>query len=368
MRLRKLPLPFYKILLTGFVLGIVLAFRSFVPYIYWEETAYYTWERFVWPPIINYTIWPLFVPFLYHFMAKYPLLGPSSTKKRMVAIFIWVAFSFSHEVTTYVIWFAGKYLYDGTAIAAESIDYLKGAVPAATVTRMIEYLIIYGLFSALDYYNQYRSKELELAQVENELNEARLIALKRQLQPHFLFNTLNSISSLMEINVDRAQGMVARLGDLLRAILDQSEHLVMIQKELTFIRNYLDIEETRFGDRLSVQYDIDSTLLAEKVPFLISQPLVENAIKHGLAGMKDGGTLHISIKANAGKIHIAVADNGSGFKRNRHAINEGIGITNVRRRLMRHYQDDAALQILENDNLGVKAVITIPYEDTNPHS
>ena len=368
MRLRKLPLPFYKILLTGFVLGIILAFRSYVPYVYWEETAHFTWERFVWPPIINYTIWPFFVPFLYHFMAKFPLLGPSSTQKRMVAVFLWVAFSFSHEVTTYVVWFAGKYLYDGTPLAVESIDYIKGAMPAATVTRMIEYLIIYGLFSALDYYNQYRSKELELAQVESELNEARLIALKRQLQPHFLFNTLNSISSLMEISVDQAQGMVARFGDLLRAILDQSEHLVTIQKELTFIRNYLDIEEIRFGDRLSVQYDIDASLLLEKVPFLISQPLVENAIKHGLSGMKDGGTLNISIQGNAGKICMAVADNGSGFKQTRHAINEGIGITNVRRRLMRHYQDSAGLQILQNDKQGVKAVITIPYEDSNPYS
>lgn len=368
MRLRKLPLPFYKILFTGFLLGVVLAFRSYVPYVYWQETAYFTWERFVWPPIINYTIWPFFVPFLYHFKEQFPLLGKSSTRKRFIAVLIWIGISISHELSTYIVWFAGKFLYDGTPITAESFEYVKGAMPAATLTRMIEYLIIYGLFSAFDYYNQYRTKELELVQVENELNEARLNALKRQLQPHFLFNTLNSISSLMEVSVDRAQGMVARLGDLLRAILDQSEHLVTVRKELEFIKNYLDIEEVRFGDRMKVTYDIDESLMNEQVPFLISQPLVENAIKHGLAGKKDGGTLDISIHAANGKIHIAVADNGSGFEANRHAINEGIGVTNVRRRLKRHYADQAALQMLENNQQGVKAIITIPYENTNPNN
>lgn len=363
MHLRKLPIPFYKILLTGICLGIVLAMRSYVPYIYWEETEYFTWERFVWPPIINYSLWPLFVPFLYHLMGKYPLIGKASFGTRMVAIFVWVSFSFFHEISTYIIWYSGMYIYDGTPISSESLNYVKGAVPSATVTRMIEYLIIYGLFSALDYYNQYRSKELELAQVESELNEARLTALKRQLQPHFLFNTLNSISSLMEVNVGKAQGMVARLGDLLRAILDQSAHLVSIRKELTFIQNYLDIEETRFEDRLKVVYDIDEGILNKMIPFLITQPLVENAIKHGLSGKSDGGVLQISIQAIAGKIHVVIADNGNGLSRNRHSINESIGITNVRRRLIRHYQDKGALQILENGKQGVKAVITFPDED-----
>jgi len=363
MRLRKLPIPFWKILLAGFLLGVVLVLRSYVPYIYWKETEYFTWERFVWPPILNYTLWPFFIPFLYHFMAKYPLLRKARLKLRLKAIAIWIGISLTHEISTYVVWYSVKFLYDGEPLTSDTMTYMKGAIPSATVTRMIEYLIIYGLFLAIDYYNQYQSKELELAQVESELNEARLSALKRQLQPHFLFNTLNSISSLMEVNVKKAQGMVARLGDLLRSILDQNQHLVPVEKELEFLKNYLDIEEARFEDRLTVIYNIDQGALDQPIPFLITQPLVENAIKHGMAGKTDNGELLIKVSKDDKKLEIVVADNGCGIDENLEILKEGIGLNNIRRRLKRHYLDEAKLVLTKNEPKGVKATILINNAD-----
>ena len=296
-------------------------------------------------------------------MVKYPLFGKVSSGKRLIAILLAIGISLTHEISSYVVWYTGKYLYDGEPLNAESIHYMKGAIPSSTITRLLEYLVIYGLFSAIDYYNQYRSKELELAQVESELNEARLIALKRQLQPHFLFNTLNSISSLMEVNVKKAQVMVARLGDLLRSILDQNQHLVPVEKELEFIKNYLDIEEVRFEDRLEVQYDIDNNALVYPIPFLITQPLVENAIKHGMAGKTENGLLSIKVEKNSNELSITVADNGCGMDEISDRSKEGIGLNNIRRRLRRHYLDDANLTLSKNQPKGVKAVITIKDAD-----
>lgn len=359
MQLRKLPIPFWKIFSTGLCLGLVLVLRSYIPYAYWQETDLFVWEKFVWPPILNYTIWPFFVPILYHFMVKYPLFGKSSFQKRGIAILIWIGISLSHEISTYVIWYVGKYLYDGYIITSESLTYLKAAIPSATVTRMIEYLVIYGLFLALDYYNEVRSKELELAQVESELNEARLTALKRQLQPHFLFNTLNSISSLMEVDVKKSQGMVAKLGDLLRSILDQNKHLVTVEKELEFIKNYLDIEEIRFKDRLKVVYEIDPQALNRYIPFLITQPLVENAIKHGLAKKGEEGLLKIIIRNSGTSLNIRIQDNGVGVKGGIQNLTEGIGINNVSRRLKRHYLNEAKLTLSEINPEGILAEITI---------
>ena len=167
-------------------------------------------------------------------------------------------------------------------------------IPAALADRMIEYWIILGVFMALYYFKQFRDKEVEILMMENELNNAQLSALKMQLQPHFLFNALNTVSALISTNGKQAQKVLSRLGNLLRTMLDQNQkNYIQLSEEIEYTKYYLDIEQMRFMDRLTVNYDIDPGSLKAYVPNLILQPLVENAIKHGFSNRPEGGIINL---------------------------------------------------------------------------
>src|SRR4030095_12523073 len=146
---------------------------------------------------------------------------------------------------------------------------------------MMAYWAILGAFHSVTYYNEFQDRALKASRLETRLAEAQLQALQRQLHPHFLFNTLNAISALMHRDVAAADQMLARLSDLLRIALDQrGAQEVALKDELEFLEKYLEIEQTRFGDRLVVRYDVEAESLDAQVPNLILQPLVENSVRH----------------------------------------------------------------------------------------
>src|SRR5882672_10000657 len=174
----------------------------------------------------------------------------------------------------------------------------------------VTYWAIIGLNQALDYYRRYRERELRAAQLETSLAHAQLDALKMQLHPHFLFNTLNSISVLMAEDVTAARGMLTSLSDLLRSSLENvGSHEISLKEELEFLRNYLAIEQTRFQDRLTVRMEIEPRTLDASVPNLILQPLVENAIRHGIAPHAGPGVIEIHAARRNGMVELRVADN-----------------------------------------------------------
>src|SRR5262249_29158966 len=162
------------------------------------------------------------------------------------------------------------------------------------------------------------------------LAQAQLSALKMQVHPHFLFNTLHSISALLHCDVEAADRMVARLGDFLRLTLDHSgDQEVTLEQELEFLRCYLDIELTRFQDRLTVNLDIEPATLEAQTPNLILQPIVENAIRHGIATRIEPGRIEISSARRGGRLRIEVRDDGPGFASNSNGagFREGIGLS-----------------------------------------
>jgi two-component system, LytTR family, sensor kinase len=205
--------------------------------------------------------------------------------------------------------------------------------------------------------------EMNLEQHQQLLLKARMDALTAQINPHFLFNTLNTVSSLIRYDPDMARGVVIKLSNILRRLLRKHETFVPLQDELNFIDDYLDIEVARFGrDNLQIHKQIDEHTLDAFVPSMLLQPIVENALKHGLAGKLGGGELTIATTTQDGRLVISIEDNGVGIPKERmgQVFGEGIGISNVHERLRVLYGADFRMDISSHEGQGTQIRIEIP--------
>lgn len=227
--------------------------------------------------------------------------------------------------------------------------------------NLLIYWVIVAVSQAFDYYRKYRERELHASALEKHLVQAKLQALQMQLNPHFLFNTLHSISSLMHKDVEAADRMIMRLSDLLRAALDSVEtQEVSLRKELELLQLYLGIEQIRFGDRLSVKMDVAPDALEAQVPNLILQPLVENAIRHGIEPRARPGRIELHASRHADALALAVCDNGKGMPDTKPA-REGVGLSNTRARLRELYGEAHRFELRNGPEGGLRVEMTIPY-------
>jgi sensor histidine kinase YesM len=227
------------------------------------------------------------------------------------------------------------------------------------------YLLIALISYAYDYYRRYREGKLETLQLEAQLSQAQLQALKMQLHPHFLFNTLHSISALLTKDVESARKMITRLGDFLRLTLENSgSQEVTLQQEMQFLSCYLEIERIRFQNRLVTRIDLDEQTLDAKVPNLILQPIVENAIRHGIAPRSTPGLLEIEAKQHNGVLRIQVRDNGPGLSEHRTSeklFKKGLGLVNTETRLERLYGAAHLFDLSNNPDGGLIVTLEIPF-------
>lgn len=364
MKFSKLPIPYGYFILIGLGLGLLLALRAYLPYVYWGETKEYNWRRMAIPHIINYVFWGILIPIVYYFTQKYPLIELSQRRVAFQAILVSIIIAFSHETLTNVLWLAPLHYLGIEKVNQQTISYVIGSLPSAVISRLMEYWILFFIFAALDYYKKYKNKQIELARLENQLSSAELNALRLQLHPHFLFNTLNTISSLMEINIKDAQKIVSKLGILLRTLLDKErQDFIPLREELNFIKSYLDIEQVRFHDRLAIQYQIEETTLDLPVPALILQPLVENAIKHGFARQIGAGIITLAAKKTETTLELMVKDDGNGSNINMEALlQSGIGLQNVKERLELLYEKAATLEIITAPGAGFEVQLSLPVQ------
>lgn len=234
--------------------------------------------------------------------------------------------------------------------------------PVMVLTGFYKYWALIGVYYAFDYARKYRERDVAAAQLASKLAQAELQALRMQLQPHFLFNTLHAVSMLNFTDVDAANRMLVRLSDLLRMSLDNSGRpTVPLRVELEFLAKYLEIEQTRFQDRLTVSYDVDPELLDLEVPHLIMQPLVENAIRHGTAQLTRDGRIEVAASRTDHELLLSVCDNGPGLPRDWSVDrNAGIGITNTRARLRQSYGSAELLELMGRSEGGLCAQLRIP--------
>jgi LytS/YehU family sensor histidine kinase len=232
---------------------------------------------------------------------------------------------------------------------------------------LIVFAGIVGAGHAVNFYQKYRERELHTTHLEKQLTEARLLTLQMQLQPHFFFNTLHSIASLVrDRQNDAAVSMIAQLSELLRYTLDQVDHQkVPLSQELEFIHRYLEIEQTRFPDRLKVEMNVEPATLSAFVPTLLLQPLVENAIKHGISHLSHPGKLEIGTSRIDHQVLISISNDGVGLKNNGTREPEtGLGLRNARQRLQELYGDNHRFELKECGGGRVSVTLSLPFQET----
>jgi two-component system LytT family sensor kinase len=230
---------------------------------------------------------------------------------------------------------------------------------------VLVYWAILGVYQGFDYYRKYREREKRASQLEAQLAQSQLQVLQMQLHPHFLFNTLHSISALLRQDIDAADRMIARLGEFLRLTLDNSgHHEVTLQREMEFLKCYLDIEHIRFQDRLTVRYDVAPETLDALVPNLMWQPIVENAIRHGIAPRSDPGCIEIRSRRLGPKLQLQVKDDGPGLPATQGidaTMSRGVGLANTRERLRQLYGNNHWFGLCNSLDKGLVVTLEIPF-------
>ena len=240
---------------------------------------------------------------------------------------------------------------------------LLSALRGMFLWSWLVYWLIVGAWQAYQYYQRYLSTELRMERLERRFTEARLNALRMQLDPHFLFNALNTISSQVERDPRMARAMIERLGDLLRLSLEsRDKEEIPLAEEMAFLDHYLAIQRIRFRDRLTIETDVDPTVAYATVPCLFIQPLVENAIRHGISPRASGGTVIVSARRVEDQLQILVVDDGVGVPPG-WSLEEsaGLGLSLTRDRIAGLYPDGAGrLEVRRRKEGGTEVAVTLP--------
>lgn len=316
-------------------------------------------------------LWAGLAPVVFLFTRRFPIDRERWFLNSMLHIVACVTLTIAHRAIYLIIgWLLHVAAYrDLTSIP----DLYSSDILFNLPTGFMSYGTIFLISYVIDYYRRHQEEELkisrlkaELAEAKLQVTEAQLEALKMQLHPHFLFNTLNSISALLDEDAEAADQMLARLGDFLRMTLQNSgAQQVTLQEELEFLRCYLEIERVRFQDRLTVTMNIDAETLEARVPNLILQPIVENAIRHGIVSRIAPGQIEISASLIVDALQLRVKDNGPGLGSaggGRAIVKEGLGLANTRARLAQMYGAAHKFEMSDAPEGGLQVTLTIPFE------
>ncbi|MFK7757212.1 MAG: sensor histidine kinase [Flavobacteriales bacterium] len=230
---------------------------------------------------------------------------------------------------------------------------------------LLFYAIQFGVFHIYNYSKELRAQELLAAELKRLNAESELSALKAQLNPHFLYNVFNTINSAIPTTAKNARNMVNELSDLFRYQLKASrEEFVPLQEELDFVRKYLDLEQQRFAERLRYEINVDEEIKEELIPPIVLQPIVENAIKHGLSSLIEGGVIKIAVHLHNGMLQFSICDTGTGIgsKNKEELLNKGVGLSNTNERLLKTY--NTSLDLTNNIPQGLCVNFSIPLHKT----
>jgi sensor histidine kinase YesM len=329
----------------------------------------YSIERYFYSRLVGYPIslaqlvpgelvftyaWALLTPLVMFAAKRFPVWGRQRALNWAVQLAAMIGFVLVH-VGLFSITMAA--LDDGVTLSSLP-QFFGQSLLSLTVLDALVFCVIVIIHHAVVYYRVSKDRALRAAQLETRLAQAQLQMLRMQLQPHFLFNTLHSISALMHKDVQRADSMVAALSDLLRMSLQNiGAQEVPLQSELDFLQRYMEIMSIRFGDRLHVTLDVDPDTRDARVPNLFLQPLVENSFRHGFGDMGQG-SIAISVRRDGDMLRCDVIDDGRGL---RAGHKEGVGLASTRQRLAHLYGDRHAFALRGAPGEGVRVSMAIPF-------
>lgn len=301
-------------------------------------------------------LWAGLTPFIIRIAERFPMSGNSFLKNALVQILFGALLGSMHRAATviFLLVFAPASIAIPIGAVARVFYFLHFASDG-----FVDYLVILVIVQSVIYFKQVREREIRLQQAE-------LQTLKTQLHPHFLFNTLNAVSSLVMSNPKAAQATVAQLSDLLRLSLkDNRTQEIPLKDELDFLRKYVLIQQTLLQERLAVEWNVQPEALDALVPSLILQPIVENSIRHGIAPKESGGCIRINIERRNGMLALQLSDNGLGLSAGKisRSSGNGIGLINTQTRLHYLYGNTQEFKLSESPEGGVTVKIKIPYRE-----
>lgn len=316
--------------------------------------------------LVEWYIWAACTPLVIGLAKRFPLMGPRLARHIALHTIVSLMIAPLASVSQYFL-ILGLLRFVFHITGPEVHRFLSSfgvGVLFMSFTGILTYWLVVGLYQSMHFYQVAMERQTIAAQLETQLSHAELENLKSQLHPHFLFNSLHAIGVLMQEDVDAAGRLLVSLGDLLRMALERRENEITLQSELEFVGKYLEIEQTRFHDRLKVHMDIPPDLLGVYVPSLALQPLVENAIKHGFSVDSTASRLEIAAKLHNGRVRLCVRDDGPG-PAPAPLLRFGVGLTNVQSRLKQLYGDKASLELTGGGGRGCEAIITIPLRSSH---
>ncbi|HTZ21665.1 MAG TPA: histidine kinase [Opitutaceae bacterium] len=338
---------------VGLVLSIEVYFNVRV-----SEPDVSFWEMAL-PQYQRAALWALLAPLVLWLWERIPL----SRGRWVGGVTCHLAFSFAIMAGYYLVRIFYYMIRDRDPLA----DFWVVAGRSFFGRNIID-MVFYWAVIAFGYVGRlskrYKQEEVKAAQLESQLIEAELKALKQQLHPHFLFNTMNTISVLVrEGRNQEAVQLLARFSSLLRTLLDNTRvQEVTLRQEIDFLERYMEIQKMRFSDRLTFRVVVEPAAFEARIPNLILQPLVENAVLHGLAQKAGPGVVEVHGRVTAGRLHLEVRDDGPGFVAHGPGrVTEGIGLSNTRERLARTYGHQYQMVIESEKDHGVVVSLVLPY-------
>lgn len=326
----------------------------------------FDWKNALWG-LFGWYVWIPLTPFAAWLARRFPVEQHRWLRRSLLHLLFAVLIC-AVEVAFYMVLRTVIYSYTGTEF--DPAQYYTRSFVRTIIFDILFYSCIVAVVHALDTERKYRARAVRLAQVETQLVAAQLQALRMQLNPHFLFNTLHTISAIMDENVKTARRLMVDLSDLLRLSLDHSGQLVPLRQELSFLHRYLGIEQERLQERLRVHVEVEDATKEALVPHLILQPLVENAIKHGIAPYARGGEIYIRAHSHDETLVLEVADDGPGLPATsgdgapvatQPAERTGIGLRTTQERLEHLFGEDARFELINQPDGGLLVRLTLPF-------
>ena len=312
--------------------------------------------------MLEWYVWALVIPIIYWLFRHFPIRADHLISDILVNFIVGVLFISGKIFLDAAIsfWFS-TFPYDENSYIERVLGLL---LTPHIYSVLILYSAILSVMYSLEYYKRFHERERVSAKLETDLAESQMLLLKKQIQPHFLFNTLNAISSLIYQDTHKADEMIVLLSDLLRYTLSNLEvNEIPLKEELQYLKKYLDIEKIRFEDHLTIEKQIAPDTLDITVPTMLLQPLVENAIRHGIAKRAAPGKISIQTYHDTEFLHILVQDDGPGLSSaQRQNLQEGIGLANVRQRIQKLYGYPNGYVLTEAPGGGLCVEVRIPLK------